>query len=370
MQTTQTQYLPRLDHLRFYAAALVVMFHFFHGHHGDMKANNPLLSLVDEGHTGIGLFMVISGYIFTVIAGDHKVLYWPFLRNRFIRIYPLFVFAVLLSLYISTYNDGRNYGAGELLSWLIPFRSSTVPFSQYFVQLWTIWVEFQFYLAFPFLHQFAQRYGSRYLWALIAFFVLLRLILFINAGSVRFLAYETIFGRMDAFLCGMLAARLVQSVWWGSVRTKWLRSPLNLLIAALAVIFLLHGFSKIAGFTELNHPIWIIWPTIEGLMWAWFLLAYVHCSWQAPSWLERAIASLGVLSFSIYVMHNFLIPAFNKLIGVIAFTGNSIRDAALTGGLVVLPAVLLLASMTYWLIERPFLTFRGGYLLKLDGSRR
>jgi len=370
MQTTQTQYLPRLDHLRFYAAALVVVFHFFHTHQGDMKANNPLLSLVDEGHTGIGLFMVISGYIFTVIAGEDKVLYWPFLRNRLIRIYPLFVFAVLLSLYISTYNDGRNYGAGEFLSWLIPFRSSTVPFSQYFVQLWTIWVEFQFYLVFPFLHRFAQRYGNRYLWALLAFFVLLRLILFINAGSVRFLAYETIFGRMDAFLCGMLLARLVHSPWWKSAPDKGLRSPLHLLIAGAAVIFLLHGFSKIAGFTELNHPIWIIWPTVEGLMWAWFLLAYVHCSWNIPGWLERAIASLGVLSFSMYVMHNFLIAAFNKLIGVIAFTGNPIRDAALTGVLAVIPAVLLLSMASYFLIERPFLSFRGSYLLKNKESSR
>jgi hypothetical protein len=103
---------------------------------------------------------------------------------------------------------------------------------------------------------------------------------------------------MDAFLCGMLAARLVQSVWWGSVRTKWLRSPAEFSDCSNSSdIFYCMVLAKIAGFTELNHPIWIIWPTIEGLMWAWFLLAYVHCSWQAPSWLERAIASLGVLSF-------------------------------------------------------------------------
>ncbi len=162
----------------------------------------------------------------------------------------------------------------------------------------------------------------------------------------------------------MLAARLVHSVWWQSSAGKALRSPLHLLIAGAAVIFLLHGFSKIAGFTELNHPVWIIWPAIEGLMWAWFLLTYLHCSWKVPAWLERTIASLGVLSFSIYVMHNFLIAGFNKLIGVIAFTGNPIRDAALTGLLAVIPAVLLLSLASYWLIERPFLSFRGSYLLK------
>ena len=71
MQTQQHPYLSRLDHLRFLAASLVVLFHFFHFTHGDLKSGNPLVSLVDEGHTGTALFMVISGFIFTVIAGHN-----------------------------------------------------------------------------------------------------------------------------------------------------------------------------------------------------------------------------------------------------------------------------------------------------------
>lgn len=127
MQTTQHAYLSRLDHLRFFAAALVVLFHYFHTQIGDLRSGNPLISLVDEGHTGIALFMVISGFIFTLIAGNRHIRYAGFLKNRILRIYPLFVFAVFLQLFISTYNDHRNYGLLQLLSWLIPFRSETVP---------------------------------------------------------------------------------------------------------------------------------------------------------------------------------------------------------------------------------------------------
>ena len=107
-------------------------------HLPDLRSGNPLVSLVDEGHSGVALFMVVSGFIFTVIAGAREVHYGGFLRNRIIRIYPLFVFAVFLQLFISTYNDHRNYGLLQVLAWLIPFRSDTVPLSPQFAQLWTM----------------------------------------------------------------------------------------------------------------------------------------------------------------------------------------------------------------------------------------
>ena len=103
MKGIQAPYLERLDHLRFYAAALVVLFHFFHSYAPDLRANNPLMSLIDEGHTGIGLFMVISGFVFTWIAREREVSYAPFLFSRFVRIYPLFTFAVFLLFWVASW---------------------------------------------------------------------------------------------------------------------------------------------------------------------------------------------------------------------------------------------------------------------------
>ena len=108
MRSEQTAYLERLDHLRLLAAALVVCFHAFHRQVGDLKPDNPLLSLIDEGHTGIGLFMVISGFIFTVISHGSAIDYAGFLRNRLVRIYPLYVFAVFLTLSLGTWNEHLN----------------------------------------------------------------------------------------------------------------------------------------------------------------------------------------------------------------------------------------------------------------------
>ncbi len=356
MRSEQTAYLERLDHLRLLAAALVVCFHAFHRHVGTLRPDNPLLSLIDEGHTGIGLFMVISGFIFAVISHGARIDYLGFLRNRVIRIYPLFLFGVFLTLTISTYNEHRNYGFATLLEWVIPFRASTVSDSTHFVQLWTIWVEFQFYLVFPFLKEFGDRYGARYLWAVILLMVAIRAAIFVLYGSVRFVAYESIFGRMDQFLIGMLAAR----VWLA--RPARFASPLHLVPAAIAVLALVHWFNRQGGHVRMDAAWWIVWTTAEGLAWAWVLLAWLGCRWRAPAPLEAALARLGAMSFSVYVMHNFVLAVIDSQIGVLAFSADPVRAAAWNAVLVALPLALLAAWPTYALIERPFLSLRKRYI--------
>jgi len=356
MRSLQTPYLERLDHLRLLAAALVVCFHAFHRHVGNLRPDNPLLSLIDEGHTGIGLFMVISGFIFTVITHGVQVQYWGFLRNRAIRIYPLFLFGVFLTLTISTYNEHANYGLATFLEWVIPFRASSVSSSTHFVQLWTIWVEFQFYLVFPFLKAFADRHGARYLLGWILLLVALRAAIFLLYGSVRFVAYESIFGRLDQFLVGMLAAGL-----W-LARPGRFGHPLHLVLAALAALAAVHWMNRQGGHVRLDAAWWIAWTTLEALVWAWVALAWLdfrHRPWPA---FERALAGLGAMSFSIYVMHNFVLAVIDRGLGPLPLAADPVRAAALNALLVALPLAVLAAWPTYRLIERPFLALRGRYV--------
>lgn len=364
MHTLQHPYLRRLDHLRFLAASLVVLFHYFHHTQGDLRSANPLINLIDEGHTGIALFMVISGFIFTVIAGNKDISYGGFIRNRIIRIYPLLIVAAFLQLLISTYNDHRNYGFLQLLGWLMPFRSETIGLSPYFQQMWTIWVELQFYLIFPFLIVFTRRYGNRYLWGLLSLLLLLRSLVFAASGEIRFLAYETLFGRLDQFILGMLLGRL-----W-LVRSKAeATNGLNclwLLPASALVLIGLQLFSNKVGFSELKSSIWIVWPLIEGALWAIFVWVYLQLRWPGPAAMKARIdlglAALGAISFSTYVFHNLVLAAYNAHFDVLHFTGHERLDVILTGGLFVLPLVMLVATMSYQLIEKPFLSLRRSYV--------
>lgn len=365
MQSKQYPYLDRLDHLRFYAAALVVVFHFFHAHVGDLRSGNPLVSLIDEGHTGIALFMVISGFILTLIAGEQDIHYAGFVKNRVLRIYPLFVFAVMLQLLISTYNEHRNYGFLQLLSWLMPFRSETVPLSPYFVQLWTIWVEFQFYLIFPFLLAFTRRYGSRYLWSWLLLLAVVRAMVWLTTGSVRYLAYETLFGRLDQFIVGMLAARLwlVRLPRSGQERP----APWWLLLPAGLVLLLIHLFSRRVGFTDIDSGWWVFWPLLEALAWASLVWTYLRV--RAPriaascwSGAGTLLSLLGMISFSLYVLHNLVIHLVNRqfMPHLLAWLPSPWSIAA--GVLLTFALLLPLALLTWRLVEQPFLSFRVAYI--------
>ena len=390
MQTQQHPYLTRLDHLRFFAASLVVLFHFFHHTQGDLRSNNPLVSLIDEGHSGIALFMVISGYIFTVIAGDKGIDYAGFVRSRAIRIYPLLIVAACLQLFISTYNDHRNYGFLQLLGWLVPFRSETIGLSPYFQQMWTLWVEMQFYLIFPFLIIFVRRYGWGYLLGVLALTFLLRALVFVASGEVRFIAYETLFGRLDQFVIGMLLGRLwlhkglevghekraqTEKRAHADARPEQIADASGekagihwawLVPAGALVLSTLHLFSQYVGFSDLKSPVWVVWPLVEALVWAAFVWAYLRAVWPDFGACNRvtdgALAALGAISFSTYVFHNLVLAAYHQRAGVLAFTGLQKLDTFLTGALLVLPLVLLVSALTYHTIEKPFLTMRRGYL--------
>ena len=92
MRSTNKVYIQGIDHLRGLAALLVVLFHCIHRSGEITQAYvpaNPLLSFFEEGHTGVALFITITGFIFTTIIGDNQIVYSRFLRNRFLRIFPL-----------------------------------------------------------------------------------------------------------------------------------------------------------------------------------------------------------------------------------------------------------------------------------------
>lgn len=360
-------YLYPVDHLRAFAVVMVVLYHstqILRPVAGDVApgtgpdwlySKNPLATFVFEGHSGVALFMVLSGFIFTIGTLGREVSYLPFLRNRLLRIYPLY----LLLLVVGTSALSREFELGVLLRGLLPI-SNFGPIAAggvWGMMFWAVAVEMQFYLVFPFLIRMLNQRGPRALLAIIAVMIVLRVMAVSSNPSgvdINGLTYYSLVGRLDQFLLGMLVA------WVYTYHRSRLRWPV-LIVASALVPTMLWLFNQLHGYTE--GGAWrAVWVDAEGAVWAAFVGAYVSLFERSRSRLSRMLAGLGELTYSIYLLHFVLITVVVTHPGLLINLGGGVAAAFLTGALVVLPSVVAISFLTFRAIERPFLDLRGRYV--------
>lgn len=348
---------PRLAHLRCIAALLVLLFHTYHSFFGHWQAKPDAhgFGWLVEGHTGVSLFFVLSGYLFMSIAlrSNGALDYWRFLRNRILRVFPLFVLVFVVAISV-----GRDAFRPMDALYVLFSNLGDAPTSKQFMTgpAWTISVEFTFYLVFPFLARFAIEQGPAYLLRLIGLLLLFKLGAFLVSERPTHMIYSTLLGRMDQFLIGMLAAQYALRHMTGTLHGGWV------LVTALVMGLLLEAQARWASYflPEQVQPAWLAWPTVEALGWAAVILAYAH--WRGALWapLGRWLERGGEISFSLYLWHALIIYLATRWLGTPAWLGDWRLDAlVITAG--VLAASWGVAHLSYRTIEAPFLNLRGRY---------
>jgi peptidoglycan/LPS O-acetylase OafA/YrhL len=368
MRSPNSSYIPAVDHVRAFAAVIVLVHHSFLFIGARLakapdeaayfpKAVTPVDAFVTEGHTGVALFMVLSGFIFTYIAYGKRIEYGRFVLNRILRIYPLMIGIYLVAWAVRPALAGA---AGFFATLAIPFQligpvdwwfiPSIYPFTNLF---WTIAPEFQFYLLFPLILSFVTRKGAAMLGVLILGAFCVRALLAINGADVQTFAYFTIFGRIDQFLIGMGAAILYRT--YPDRGYAWL-CPLALVVMGA----LLFGYSEQGG-ASVGANWKLVWPTLEGTVWAGFILGYLDFAGRLPSWTATLFARVGQISFSIYLLHTAIIAVVLK-VGPVQFGFGANGDAVINALVFVLPGCLAVSWVTFRLIEQPFLRLRVRYL--------
>ncbi len=189
-------YFPELDGVRAVAIAMVMAFHL-----GVDYFPGP----VSLGQTGVDLFFVLSGFLITGILLKAPQRDWHEVRTfyirRSLRIFPLY-YVTLIVVWTWLMRDHVSWDVWVYL------QNITITFHGFMrgpTHFWSLAVEEQFYLVWPFIVLFVpRRYLGKILAAMIATAFLIRIPM-LHAGLSVF--YFT-FSRMDALAAGATLALL------------------------------------------------------------------------------------------------------------------------------------------------------------------
>jgi peptidoglycan/LPS O-acetylase OafA/YrhL len=361
-------HLPSLDGVRGLAILLVIL-------HNTNPIEDPeslpakLVGIVlDWGWVGVQLFFVLSGLLITGILLDTAKapnFYSAFFARRVLRIFPLYYGVLFAAFVVLPALTGRALEGARNQVWLWTYLSNwadplgrSVPAFPHF---WSLAVEEQFYLAWPFL---VRRGGSRGVLVIgvtlvvLAFFSRLGLLLagFDHAGP-----YSFTLCRADALALGAIAAVLLRdpaSRAWVERHARALRWSSVALLAAGALVT--RGYPR-AGFRTQTGGY-----TILALVFAVGVLLVSIADADdaaASSWLRaRGLRTLGKYSYAMYVFHPLLQSAFGRPL-LLRVTGGHVSLVVSVAYMTCLLLVSLLAAIaSYHLFERHFLKLKSRFV--------
>lgn len=139
--------IEQLTFTRFIAAVAIVIFHF--GRDSQIFSNEYVSFIFNNANIGVSYFFVLSGFVMIIAYQNRTVSFFNYLKNRFARIYPVYVLAIILMVVIQSFSSFNKedlfLNLTMLQSW-ISGKAQTVNYPG-----WSLSVELFFYISFPFL---------------------------------------------------------------------------------------------------------------------------------------------------------------------------------------------------------------------------
>ena len=338
-----------LDALRAIAVLMVIVNHLGPDRIGPV--------MVFDGSVGVEMFFVISGFLITwLLLGEHerhgRIALGAFYQRRVARLLPaslayLLVGMGLLALrgqpipwgaVVSTVFYGTNY-----------YQALTGAASHYLSHCWSLAVEEQFYLVWPFLLVALLRRGHSPRQALAVSIPLvwaLKAVLIFGYGVGEVYLYRALETRMDQLAAGCLLAVLLRIPRWRRhfeqlARWRW---PLPTLVAGLVLsMSVLHDTDTVAGKQLFGFALETV---LIVVMLPLVLLEARGRGWAARLLNAPALVFIGQISYGMYLYHPFVTHPIHK--AVVRLSGSPSM-----GILVALAGLVVVSWASFRWFEQP-----------------
>jgi peptidoglycan/LPS O-acetylase OafA/YrhL len=313
------------------------------------------------GHFGVVVFIVISGFclMLPVAASNDRQMggIAAYLRRRAQRIVPPYYWAIAFSLAAIYFWIGHPTGS----QWDIALPATTFAILAHFLFLndlvestrinyvfWSIAIEAQLYLIFPFLVIAIRRTGL--------FATVLASLLFVSGSIVtlEFLGIRNIppqfIGLAGYFVLGVAAAKMLISF-----PHHWIMRLDGLLGGAVAEVAIVAGLSALWGF-DLAERRFAILDTLIATATILLLLAAARPGRnRVRACLEqRALLVVGTFSYSLYLIHAPILQiVWQYLIDPLRLLPEGQFVLLLLTGV---PSCLMVAFLFFLACERPFMS--------------
>lgn len=373
-------YFKGLNALRFFAALAVIITH-VELIKSQMNCQNLYYKsklIMELGELGVVFFFVLSGFLITFLLLSEKektgtIAVKKFYLRRVLRIWPLYFLITALGFFIlphlhfidnaflSPFN-GYTYTLNLILFIIMLPNIAFVFFKPmpHIGQTWSIGIEEQFYLLWPWLVKHSKN--------ILKTLLVLICILFIIKASVLFLCSTHNNSMFYKNLKGIVAMLKIESMAIGSIgawlvfKQKYYQKLLSnaILLGALLIVALLIYFTP----NIIQDAIFLVYSVL-------FLIIILNVSLNKNCFLKlenKLFIFLGNLSYGIYMYHMIVIAL---LVGSLQHFGiiinNSIFSQITIYGFSILITILI-SWLSYTFFEKPFLKLKHKFTVIESGS--
>lgn len=367
--------MPVVDGLRGIAILSVLTFHIAPITSGGSLWETFYRNAAGLGWAGVDLFFVLSGFLITGILYSNRKkaqrYYSVFYFRRAVRIFPLYYASLVLLLgmtplvyrlmHIQSTDLRQPSSQGLawvfLLNWRMGFLTFTaVP--AYLHQFWSLSIEEQFYLVWPFVVRKLSRQHILFVCGVMVVTSLaLRIVFYLNDMSAA--GYVFTFCRLDSLALGALVALSIRDDDTWKIVVKGAPAAASLAACGLMVLM---AFTRSVYFEE-------FWMGTIGInLWAVLFAGslVVALSSQPGSFIHRTGSSrflgfFGKYSYGLYVWHQ----PVNLILGRAGINSDHMTEALHSKVLavvsvngIILTASVVVAYLSWHLLEKQFLKLK------------